>query len=50
MLDHPLKGGHLGERELHLRGDWLLMYRKDRERLILDMLRTGTHDELGLGS
>ena len=50
MLDHTLKGGHLGERELHLRGDWLLMYRKDRERLILDMLRTGTHDELGLGS
>ena len=50
MLDHPLNGSSSGERELHLRGDWLLTYRRDRDRLILGMLRTGTHDELGLGS
>lgn len=50
MLDHPLKSDHAGERELHLRGNWLLVYRKDGARLVLEMLRTGTHDELGLGS
>ncbi len=50
MLDHPLKGDNAGARELHLRGNWLLTYRRDQQRLVLEMLRTGIHDELGLGS
>ena len=50
MNDHPLKHNHAGERECHLRGDWLMIYRIDRDILTLSMLRTGTHRELGLGS
>jgi len=46
--DHPLKGNFKGERECHVDGlpDWLLTYRKDKNRLILLLTGTGTHTDL----
>ncbi len=44
--DHPLKGAFAGYRECHIRPDWLLMYRIDRQILTLVLVRTGTHSDL----
>ncbi len=47
--DHELKGDMKGVRACHIGPDWLLLYRKDRENLILLLIRTGTHrDTLGI--
>ena len=47
--DHELKGKLSGTRECHIAPDWLLMYTKDHDKLILLLLRTGTHrDVLGI--
>ena len=42
--DHQLKGNLRGFRELHIQGDWLLVYRVEGEHVTL--ARTGTHDGL----
>lgn len=42
-LDHPLKGDKRDCRECHISFDWLILYRKDKNRLILLLQRTGTH-------
>ncbi len=42
--DHALTGNYRNCRECHLAGDWLLIYRRDAETLIL--IRTGSHSEL----
>ena len=44
--DHPLKGRFIGYRECHLEPDWLLMYKKNEGRLLLFLVRTGTHADL----
>ena len=46
--DHPLKGNFIGERECHVEGlpDWLLVYKKDKNRLVLLLTGTGTHSDL----
>lgn len=44
--DHALKGSWKGYRELHIEGDWLLIYKVDREELLLVLTRTGSHDLL----
>ena len=46
--DHSLKGNFKGERECHVEGlpDWLLIYRKNENRLILLLTGTGTHADL----
>lgn len=44
--DHALKGEWSGFRELHIEGDWLLIYRVDRDILQLVLTRTGSHDQL----
>jgi mRNA interferase YafQ len=46
--DHPLKGDWQGYRECHVEGlgNWLLIYRKDDENLILVFTGTGTHADL----
>lgn len=44
--DHPLKGDLAGSRECHIEGDWLLIYSRRKDILILTLLRTGTHAEL----
>lgn len=44
--DHPLGGNYVGFRECHITPDWLLIYKKDKEKLLLVLTRTGTHSEL----
>ncbi|WP_369341588.1 type II toxin-antitoxin system YafQ family toxin [Bifidobacterium fermentum] len=45
--DRQLKGDARRFRELHIQGDWLLVYRVEGEQVIL--ARTGTHDGLSQG-
>ncbi len=33
-------------RECHIQPDWLLIYRITKDRLILKLIRTGTHSDL----
>jgi len=42
--DHTLGGNWKGHRELHIKPDWLLIYRVEDDVLILE--RTGSHSEL----
>ena len=44
--DHALTGNWAGYRELHVEGDWLLIYFIDDDDLVLVLTRTSTHDEL----
>lgn len=42
--DHPLVGNYVGRRECHIEPNWLLIYKKEPNALILE--RTGTHADL----
>lgn len=42
--DHALSGDWAGYRECHLESDWLLIYRRTQDELLL--YRTGTHSDL----
>ena len=44
--DHALVGNYAGFRECHIQPDWLLIYRADKDTLILTASRTGTHSDL----
>lgn len=44
--DHELKGKYSGFRECHIQPDWLLIYARDKEKLVLTASRTGTHSDL----
>lgn len=44
--DHPLKGNYIGYRECHIQPDWLLIYKIEKEQLILVAARTGSHSDL----
>ena len=44
LRDHQLTGNLRDCRECHLGGDWLLLYYRTAELLVL--IRTGTHSEL----
>ena len=44
--DHSLDGNWSGHRELHIRLDWLLIYQKKDNLLILELARTETHADL----
>jgi len=44
--DHPLTGNFTGFRECHIQPDWLLIYKIERNELLLMLLRTGTHSDL----
>ena len=46
--DHPLRGEYIDYRECHVagEGDWLLIYKKHNDRLILVFTATGTHADL----
>ena len=46
LHDHALSGKWTGHRELHIRPDWLLIYQKKDDILILELTRTGTHADL----
>jgi mRNA interferase YafQ len=44
LNDHPLKGEWKGWRDCHVAPDWIIIYRKTADELIL--VRTGTHADL----
>jgi mRNA interferase YafQ len=46
--DHALQGAYIGCRECHVEGlgDWLLIYKKYNDMLILLLTETGTHADL----
>ena len=44
--DHPLHGTYKGYRDCHIRGDWVLIYKIDKDTLILLLTETGTHSEI----
>lgn len=41
--DHSLVGNYVGHRECHIEPNWLLIYKKDSDTLILE--RTGSHSD-----
>lgn len=43
---HRLSGNHEGKWEAHLKGDWLLIWEKHGDELLLIMLATGTHSDV----
>lgn len=46
--DHALTNSrnYKDVRECHIEPDWLLVYRIDKGRLILQLIRTGSHSDL----
>lgn len=46
--DHALVSSrnYKNMRECHIEPDWLLIYKIERERLILKLIRTGSHSDL----
>lgn len=42
--DHVLIGKYKGRRECHISSDWLLVYKKENNIIVLE--RTGTHSDL----
>ena len=44
--DHELTGNYAGYRECHVQPDWLLIYRIEKDVLVLTLTRTGTHSDL----
>ena len=46
--DHQLTGSWRGYREIHIEGDWLVIYRVEKQELQLVLTRTGSHDDLFL--
>ena len=44
--DHALHGEYKGYREYHIYSDWLLVYRRYEDKLIMFLYRAGTHSEL----
>jgi len=42
--DRKLIGSYQGRRECHIESDWLLIYKKERDRIIFE--RSGTHSDL----
>lgn len=44
--DHFLEGKYKGFRECHIKPNWLLIYRINKDELELYVFRTGTHSDL----
>lgn len=44
--DHNLTGDYAGYRECHVLPDWLLVYKKEANVLVLLLYRLGSHSEL----
>ncbi|MBC8587453.1 type II toxin-antitoxin system RelE/ParE family toxin [Paratissierella segnis] len=44
--DHDLTGNYEGHWECHISPDWLLIYKIEKEELLLALTRTGTHSDL----
>lgn len=46
MNPHKLSGNYKNYWELHIKGDWLLIYKKVEPEKHLWFIRTGTHSDL----
>ena len=46
--DHALSGDRNGQRDCHIKPDWVLIYRIREDVLILQLLETGNHSDLSL--
>ena len=44
--DHPLRGDKKGYRDCHIQGDWLLIYKIEKDILTLILSETGTHSDI----
>ena len=44
--DHALTGDWKGFRECHIMPDWLLVYKKENDVLVLTLTRLGSHSDL----
>lgn len=44
--NHQLVGNYIGFMECHIRPDWVLIYKIEKNKLILTLSRTGTHSDL----
>ena len=44
--DHALTGDWAGHRECHVTADWLLIYRRFENVLVLELTATGTYSDL----
>ena len=44
--DHALIGNYTGHRSCHLTPDWLLIYKAEKDILMLTLTRMGTHSDL----
>ncbi|HOE09382.1 MAG TPA: type II toxin-antitoxin system YafQ family toxin [Treponemataceae bacterium] len=44
--NHELTGNYKGIWECHIKPDWLLLYYKDNDILILTLVDTGTHSDI----
>lgn len=44
--DHQLSGEYMGCRDCHIEPDWVLIYKKQEETLVLLLTRTGSHSDL----
>lgn len=44
--DHPLHGDYAGHRDCHIEPDWILIYYKNENSLVLSLTRTGTHNDV----
>ena len=46
--DHQLENSrtYKGMRECHIKPDWLLVYKIYNDRLVLELIRTGSHSDL----
>ncbi len=45
-VDHPLKGDRHGYRDCHIKDDWVLVYKINKNVLTLILSETGTHADL----
>ena len=44
--NHPLKGKLEGFYDCHILPDWVLIYKIEKEKLVLLLFDTGTHSDL----
>ena len=44
--DHALTGNYISYRECHVEPDWLLVYKKSADILVLLLYRVGSHSNL----
>lgn len=44
--DHALTGNYMGYRECHIKPDLLLIYKKDKKKITIYLIRSGSHSDL----